>query len=273
MRKASWWLCGTAAGMAACPAHTGREAPQGGSRVSEYFECLIVTCLPKFSKQQLYRQLVLTPAFKSGFHFWENNSNNVLFIIFHFQGFYKRNEPWFKQKGNRGERGKGGESNAILYQVSEEKVLSPAEQLTPREICPGWGWHLKAPKLLAFPNWPLTPHQRCGHSAGAEPPPSCRPCEPRCAAQGGGLSPSCRFPAAAKPPGHGLAAKPLPKVWNHPATHNGHCQRLPQTFHGLGRGRGEISALRTELAQIQPSATRCKLKAPCNDLETGINCW
>lgn len=35
--------------------------------------------------------LQLATAFRSGFHFQGNNSNNILFIIFHLQSFYKRN--------------------------------------------------------------------------------------------------------------------------------------------------------------------------------------
>lgn len=151
--------------------------------------------------------------------------------------------------------------------------VTAAKQFTPREISPGCGQHLRAPKPLAFPYWPLTPRQRCGRSAGAEPPPWCRPCAPRCGGRAGEPSPWCHFPAAGKPPGHGLAAKLLPEVWNHPATHNGRRQGVLQTLHGAGRGSQEIWALRTEMAQIQPRVAWCKLKVPCNDPEIGVKCW
>lgn len=56
-----------------------------------FTEVLQVAIAQTTEQTTTVQYLQLTTAFKSGFHFQENNSNNVLFIIFHLQGFCMRN--------------------------------------------------------------------------------------------------------------------------------------------------------------------------------------
>lgn len=263
MRKASWWLCGTAAGMAARPAHTGSSTGwKPNQPVLWVLNCYMFTKVLQAAIAQttgqmtsLYRTYSSPPL--SGVAFISKRIIQITFcLLFSICKVTMREiNPDLNRKG-MGEK-EAKETNQMLFFIRCQRrkfCVTAAEQLAPREISPGCGEHLRASKLLVSPLtfdstsalWSFC-RSRAAALVSSLRAAMCR--------AGRRTFPFVSFSSSRETTWSWPCCKATAKGVKPSCNTQRDRQRLLQTFHRAGRAGKEISALQMGLAHVQPSAT------------------